>query len=60
MHDALLAMHTPAHSFIPDGQVPPHMVPSQVAVPPVGIGQALHDVPHPDVLVFAMQALPHA
>jgi hypothetical protein len=53
-------MQAPAHSFIPDGQAPPHMVPSQVAVPPVGIGQALHDVPHPDVLVFAMQALPHA
>ena len=60
MHDAVLAMHTPAHSFIPDGHIPPHIVPSQVGVPPVGIGQAVQEVPHPDVLVFATQAVPHA
>jgi hypothetical protein len=60
MHEALLAMQAPAHSFIPDGQAPPHVVPSQVAVPPVGIGHAAQEVPQPAVLVLATQALPHA
>ena len=59
-HEAVASMHAPAHSFIPDGQVPPHVVPSQVAVPPVGTGQAVHNVPHPAVLVLAMQAPPQA
>jgi len=44
-HDALLAIHAPAHSFIPVGQVPLHIVPSQVAEPPVGTEHGTHDVP---------------
>ena len=42
---AVVAMQAPAHSFWPVGQVPPQAVPSQVAVPPVGTGQATHAVP---------------
>lgn len=61
LHDAVEAMHAPAHSFMLAGQVPPHDVPSQVAVPPPdGTGQAVHDVPQPEVLVLAMQPLPQA
>ena len=60
-HDSLLAMQAPAQSFCPDGQVPPQEVPSQVAVPPpVGTGQAVHEVPHPETLVLATQAAPQA
>lgn len=44
-HDAPLSMHSPAHSFLPLGQVPPQLVPSQVAVPPVGTGQGTHADP---------------
>ena len=36
LHAALLAMHAPAHSFVPDGQAGTHCVPSQVTEPPVG------------------------
>jgi hypothetical protein len=43
--DAPVSMHSPAHSFLPLGQVPPQLVPSQVAVPPVGTGQGTHAVP---------------
>ena len=53
--EAVLAMQAPAHSFIPVGQVPPHEVPSQVAVPPVGIGQATHAVPQFATSVFFTQ-----
>jgi hypothetical protein len=36
-------MHTPLQSFISAGQAGTHAVPSQVAVPPIGMGQAAHD-----------------
>jgi len=44
-HDALAEMQVPAHSFIPAGQVPPQLVPSQVALPPVGTGQGTQAIP---------------
>jgi hypothetical protein len=53
--EAVLAMQAPAHSFIPVGQAPPHVVPSQVAVPPVGIGQATHAMPQFATSVFFTQ-----
>jgi hypothetical protein len=39
-------------------QVKPHDVPSHVAVPPVGVGQAEHEVPHDPVLVLDAQLFP--
>lgn len=38
-------MQSPAQSLLPVGQVPPQEFPSQVATPPVGTGQATHDIP---------------
>jgi hypothetical protein len=46
MHDAAWSMHAFAHSFWPARQVAPHFVPSHVARPPSGAGQAEQDVPH--------------
>ena len=54
-HDALDAMQTPAHSFIPDGHVPPHIVPSQVAAPPVGTGQDTQAMPQFATSLFCTQ-----
>jgi len=54
-------MQFPAQILVPAGQETPHIDPSQVAVPPpVGVGQALHDVPQLLVLVFERQLEPHA
>jgi hypothetical protein len=38
-------MQTFAQGFLPGGQLEPHFVPSQVAVPPWGAAQAEHEVP---------------
>ncbi len=58
-HDALAAMQAPAHSFIPDGQVPPQLIPSQVAVPPlVGAVHATQDEPHDAIAVLLAQVDP--
>jgi hypothetical protein len=59
-HDAPDAMQAPAHSFIPDGQVPPHVVPSQVAVPPVGTEQAVQLEPQELTEVLLAHELPQA
>lgn len=48
-------MQLPAHSCWPAGHVPPHVVPSQVAVPPEGAEQGVHEVPHELVLVSLTQ-----
>ena len=40
------------------GMFTPHDVPSQVAVPVVGTGQAVHDDPQLCTLLFAAQLLP--
>ncbi len=42
---ALFAMQLPAHSFCPVGHVAPQVVPSQVAVPPVGAVHGVHAAP---------------
>jgi hypothetical protein len=52
-------MHMPAHSFMSVGQVPPHCVPSQVAVPPVGTVQATQLDPHELTDVLLAQLDPH-
>jgi hypothetical protein len=41
-------------------QVSPHDVPSHVAVPPVGAGHAVHEVPHDPVLMLDAQVFPQA
>jgi hypothetical protein len=46
------------HSDVPVGQVPPHVVPSQLAVPPVGAMHAVHDVPQFAGSMFDTQASP--
>jgi hypothetical protein len=43
LHDVLLAMQVPAHSFMLDGHVATHCVPSQVTEPPVGCVHAVQD-----------------
>jgi len=60
MHDDIEAMHAPKHSFCPVGQLPLHDVPSQVAVPPVGTGHAMHDVPQVATSVLLAQVDPQA
>ncbi len=58
-HDAFAAIHVPAHSFIPDGQVPPQLVPSQVAVPPlVGAEHATQEEPHDAIALLLAQVDP--
>jgi hypothetical protein len=44
-HAVAASIQSPAHSFLPLGQVPLQLVPSQVAVPPVGTGQDTQAVP---------------
>ena len=41
-------------------QVKPQLVPSQVAVPPVGVEHAVHEEPHVAGLVLAAQLFPQA
>jgi hypothetical protein len=41
-------------------QVTPQDVPSQVATPFDGMGHAVHDAPHVEMLVLDAHALPHA
>jgi hypothetical protein len=43
---AVEAMQEPEHSFWFAGQAPPHVPFVQVAVPPLGTAQAVHDEPH--------------
>ncbi len=45
MHAFCVGIQVPAQSFWPIGQVAPHLVPSQVASPPLGGMQAEHEVP---------------
>jgi len=59
-HDAVEAMHAPAHGFCPVGQTPPHDVPSQVAVPPVGAVHGVQVVPQVMTSVLAAQVDPQA
>ena len=43
LHAIAFGIQAPAQSFIPVGQLPPQLVPSHVAVPPVGATQAVQD-----------------
>jgi hypothetical protein len=52
------SMQAPLHSFIFAGQTAPHIVPSQVADPPVGMGQGEHPVPHVSGSLLLAQLLP--
>jgi hypothetical protein len=57
LHARLAAMQAPAQSCWPDGHVEPHERPSQVALPPVGTGHAVHDVvPQLEVRALLTQA----
>jgi hypothetical protein len=38
-------VHFPAHSWVPAGHSPPHLLPSHVALPPSGAGQGVHEAP---------------
>lgn len=58
-HDTVVAMQAPAHSFWPVGQVPLQAVPSQVAVPPVGTGQATQAAPQFATSVFVTHCPVH-
>jgi len=60
MQEATVAMHAPKHSFWPDGQVPPHDVPSQVEVPPVGVVHGTQDVPQVATSVLIAHIDPQA
>jgi hypothetical protein len=60
LHDWFCGMQDPAQSFWPVGQLPPQDVPSQVAAPPVGTGQALHVVPQVAASLLLAQVLPQA
>jgi hypothetical protein len=42
---AAAATQAPLHSFMVAGQVPPQVPWVHVAVPPIGTGQAVHDIP---------------
>jgi hypothetical protein len=53
-------MQAPAHSFWPLGHWPPHTFPSQVAVPLVGTGHAVHADPHELVDWSLTQLVPQA
>jgi hypothetical protein len=53
-------MHVPAHKSWPAGQVPPQVLPSQVAVPPSGVGQGSQDVPHVATSALSAQSAPQA
>jgi hypothetical protein len=47
-------MQAPLHSLVLPGQVVPQARPSQVAVPPLGTGQAMHEV-GPQLLVLVSE-----
>jgi hypothetical protein len=51
-------MHFPEHSCVPAGHSVPHLVPSQVALPPSIPGQGVQDVPQLAGLAFSRQASP--
>lgn len=56
---AVSAMQTPLQRTFGTGQVPPHEVPSQVAVPPWGTAQAVQALPQLCGSAFPAQLPPH-
>jgi hypothetical protein len=59
LHAIWLGMHAPKQSFCPPRQDPPHDVPSQVALPPVGGEHGVQDMLQLFALVALTQAFPH-
>lgn len=59
LHDCAEGMQAPAQSFVPAGHSPPHLLPSHVALPPLGVSQAVHELPQVAGSVLATQASPH-
>ena len=57
---AVFAAHAAPHTWYPALHARPHVVPSQVALPLVGLVHAVHELPHDAVLEFDTQAPPHA
>lgn len=57
-HALLFSMQAPLHNFVPFGHVAPHFVPSQVAAPPVGTGQAVQPVPQVPGSMLLAQLFP--
>ena len=58
--DDAIGMQAPAQSFMVAGQVGVQLVPSQVAEPPLGAWQGIHDVgPHELTLALLTQTVPH-
>jgi hypothetical protein len=55
---AASSMHSPRHSFLPAGQVPPHLVPSQIAVPPLISGHGWQETPQLPISLSPRQVLP--
>jgi hypothetical protein len=53
----LLGTQTPLQAIWPVGQVPPHIPSTQVALPPVGSGHAVHDEPQVAGLVSLTHVL---
>jgi hypothetical protein len=60
MHDCAAGTQLPRHSFVPLGQVPPHDMPSHVAVPPVGMAHGEQDAPHDATSLLDRHCVPHA
>ena len=60
MHDCDVGMQLPRHNFVPLGQVPPHVLPSHAAVPPVGIAHGEQDAPHDATSPLDRHCVPHA
>jgi hypothetical protein len=52
----LLGMQAPSQGIVPCGHSDPHLIPSQVALPPAGTGQGLHETPQ--LVIF--RSLRHA
>jgi hypothetical protein len=57
-HTIALLMHAPAHRNMGSAQFPPHLLPSQEDVPPVMVGQAVHEVPQFLTSMFETQTSP--
>jgi hypothetical protein len=54
------SMQDPLQILVLGGQLVPHFVPSQVALPPAGMGQGVQPVPQVRGSVLRAQVLPHA
>jgi hypothetical protein len=58
-HGEALAMHAPAHNFLPEGQLVVHSLFSQPASPPLGAGHASQRPPHVSGASSTTHSSPH-